>query len=213
MLKALPFLLIAGLSAQGLRPALVFVIVGPPGSGKTVQSRILGKKYKIPSISLSDLIKSEMGKRSQLADVLKIAVASGDLVNDEAANELIKTRALQSDAGRGFILDGYPATEAQAKFLDDLLKENDLPSPKVILLDAPDAVVTKRMVSRRRADDKPDIIASRLKQYHTDAGFLSDWYKKENVIRVDATGTVPQVAQQIDALIAEALAKRSFSPR
>jgi adenylate kinase len=191
----------------------VFVIVGPPGSGKSTQSQLLSKKYKIPSISLSDLIKDEMGKRGRLAEALKASVASGDLINDDAANDLVRTRILRADAGRGFILDGYPATAAQAKFLDGFLKENELPLPKVILLDAPDAVVTKRMLSRRRADDKPDIIESRLKEYHEEAQFLGDWYKKENVMRVDGTRPIAEVAAQIHDRIEDALAKRSFTTR
>ena len=202
------------LAAQSrLGPSLVFVIVGPPGSGKTTQSQLLSKKYKIPSVSLSDLIKAEMGKRGRLADVLKVSIASGDLINDDAANDLVKARILRADAGHGFILDGYPATAPQAQFLDGLLKENELSSPKVILLDAPDDVVTKRMLARHRADDKPAIIESRLKEYRTDADFLSNWYKKENVLRVDATRPIAEVAQRIDALIQDALAKKSFRAR
>src|SRR5689334_4573591 len=207
-------LLAALLSAQSkLGPSLVFVIVGPPGSGKTTQSQLLSKKYKIPSISLSDLIKAEMGKRGRLADALKVSVASGDLINDDAANDLVRARVLREDAGRGFILDGYPGTPAQAQFLDSFLKQSELPNPKVILLDAPDEVVTKRMLSRHRPDDKPGIIEARLRDYRTESDFLSDWYKKENVLRVDATRPIPEVARRIDALIQDALAKRSFSAR
>ena len=87
-----------------------------------------------------------------------MSLASGDLINDDAVDDLIKTRILQPDAGRGFILDGYPRTEKQAKFLDDVLKENGLPTPKVILLESPDDIVTKRMLKRHQADDGPDVI-------------------------------------------------------
>src|ERR1700736_6505009 len=118
-----------------LAPSLVFVILGPPGSGKTVQSRLLGKKYKIPVIAVSDLIKSEMGKHSKLADSLQVGVESGALVNDDAANELVSAHLLGANTGRGFVLDGYPLTESQARFFDDFLKKNDLPPPKVILLE------------------------------------------------------------------------------
>lgn len=196
-----------------LGPSLVFVILGPPGSGKTVQSRLLGKRYKIPVIAVSDLIQSEMGKHSKLAGSLQVGIASGDLVNDEAANELVSTHLLGANTGRGFVLDGYPLTEPQARFFDDFLKSNGLPPPKVILLDVADETVKKRMLARRRVDDQPDIIDARIAQYRTDAQMLTKWYARENVLRVDAGKTVTEVAEQIDRLIEDALTPKSFGHR
>ncbi len=201
------------LAQSSLAPPMVFVIIGPPGSGKSTQSKLLGKKYKIPPIDIASLATSKMGKKSGLSEALKVSLASGDLINDDAVDDLIKTRILQPDATRGFILDGYPRTEKQAKVLDDVLKENGLPSPKVILLEAPDNVDTQRMLKRRRVDDSPEVIQRRLAEYREDSGFLSDWYKTENVMRVDATASVEVVASQIDSLIQDALARKAFSVR
>ncbi len=196
-----------------LAPSLVFVILGPPGSGKTVQSRLLGKRYKIPVVAVSNLIKSEMGKHSKLADSLQVGVESGALINDDAANELVGAHLLASNTGRGFVLDGYPLTESQARFFDDFLKKTGLPLPKVILLEVPDDVVKKRLLGRRRADDKPEIVDARIAQYRTDAKMLTKWYAQENVLRVDAGKTIAEVAGQINQLIAEALVPKSFKNR
>lgn len=196
-----------------LAPPLVFVILGPPGSGKTVQSRLLGKKYKIPVVSVADLIKSEMGKHSRLADSLQVGVESGALINDDAANELVSAHLLGSKTGRGFVVDGYPLTESQAGSFDEFLKGAGLPLPKVILLEVSDDVVKQRLLGRRRADDKPEIIDARIAQYRTDAQMLSKWYTQENVLRVDASQTIAEVAGQIDRLIADALARKSFGKR
>lgn len=196
-----------------LAPPLVFVILGPPGSGKTVQSRLLGKKYKIPVIAVSDLIKNEMGKHSRLSDSLQVGVESGALVNDDAANELVSAHLLGSKTGHGFVLDGYPLTESQTRYFDDFLKKAGLPLPKVILLEVPDDVVKKRLLGRRRADDKPEIIDARIAQYRTDSEMLTKWYAQGNVLRVDAGKPVAEVAGQIDRLIADALTPKSFGHR
>jgi adenylate kinase len=215
------FALIVGVLSTGvhllgqspLAPPMVFVIIGPPGSGKSTQSRLLGKKYRIPPIEIAELAKAELGKRSSLSEALKVSLASGDLINDDAANDLIKTRLLQADVARGFILDGYPRTAGQAEFLDRVLEDNGLPKPKVILLESPDEVVIKRMMKRRRADDKPEIVRQRLREYREDSRFLTEWYHTANVMLVDAAPSIQQVAVQIDALIADALEKKPFSTR
>lgn len=196
-----------------MAPSLVLVILGPPGSGKTVQSRLLGKRYKVPVIAVSDLIKSEMGRHSKLADSLQVSVESGALVNDDAANELISSHLLGPKTGRGFVIDGYPLTESQARFFDDFLKKSGLPLPKVILLDVPDDVAKKRLLGRKRADDKPEIIDARIAQYRTDAQMLSSWYTQENVLKVDAGKPIADVAAQIDQLLAEALVPKNFKNR
>jgi adenylate kinase len=126
---------------------------------------------------------------------------------------MMKARLLLPDTGRGFILSGYPQTADQAKDLDQFLKDNFFPRAKVIFLDAPDDVVTQRMLARRRADDKPDNIQRRLKEYHAEVEFLVGWYKKENILYVDGTKTIPEVARQVDVQILDAQSKRTLQVR
>jgi adenylate kinase len=192
------------LTAQSnLHRPLVVIILGPPGSGKTTQATALSKEYKIPAISIPALLKKQLGKQGNPSSLIKMSAASGDLLEDTAANQLMKARLLQGDLSRGFILDGYPVTVGQAKFLDLFLKDNDMPQPVIVMLDAPDEVVRKRMLARHRIDDTFEIVDRRLSDYHAECQLLIDWYTPESLLRVDATQTIPRVFQKINHLITQ----------
>jgi adenylate kinase len=195
-----------------LRPAKIIILVGPPGSGKTTQAKFLVKKFGIPSFSMSDLLK-EQGRQAAVPKGLAADMASGDLLPDDAANDLVKLHLLHADLSKGFIMDGYPATAGQAKNLDQMLQEQQLPKPVVVVLDASDDVIRKRMLSRHRADDKPDIINRRIKEFRDEASLLADWWGHENFVRVNAEASIPDVSSQILAGVEEAMSKRTFKQR
>lgn len=189
-------------AAAQLRPAQIIILIGPPGSGKSVQAKLLSDKYRVPAISMSSLLKQELGKRTPLARALASSLASGELVSDDAANDLMKARLLRPDTGRGFILDGYPVSDKQARALDQFLTEHNFRKPVVVVIEAPDSVLRERMRARRRADDTPDNIDRRIREYRELGVFTENWYGSDNTVRVDGTGTVQNVAsaiaQQID---------------
>jgi adenylate kinase len=191
---------------------LVFIMLGPPGSGKSTQSQILTKKYGIPTITAAQVLKKDLDKKTKTSGI-QGSVESGELLDHDAIQELMKARLLLPDTAHGFILSGYPQTAQQAKELDQFLKDNLFPAAKVIFLETPDDVVTQRMLQRRRADDKQDNIERRLREYHAEVDFLVGWYKKENILYVDGSKTIPEVARQIDAQIIEAQSKRSLQVR
>lgn len=194
-----------------LGTGMVFIMLGPPGSGKSTQSEVLSKKYKIPTVTAASVLKKDLGKKAKTG--IQGSVESGELLNRDALQELMKARLLAKDMANGFILSGYPQTAAQAEDLDKFLKDNSFPRPKVIFLDAPDEVVTKRMLARRRADDQPENIERRLKEFHAEVDFLVGWYKPENLLRVDGTKTIPEVSREIEVQIDEVLAKRTLQVR
>lgn len=208
---------LAASSAYGAKPkkrptfTLVVIVTGPPGSGKTTQAQRLSRKYNIPALSVPEILAAKFGKKAPAS--LQAGIASGTLVNDHAANQLMEARLLRADAGSGFILDGYPVSEGQARFLDQVIQNQNLPAPKVILLDAPDEVVRQRMLARKQADDLPEMIEERLKEFHDESGFLSRWYKPDNTIRVDGTQVVEAVETQIDAGLEDSLMKRGLTAR
>ena len=195
-----------------LSPPKVIILVGPPGSGKTTQARILAKKYRIPAFSVSDLLKKQIS--SQPNDpVLAAAIASGDLLPDDAASNLIKVHLLRADLHKGFILDGYPATSGQAKALDQMLQEQQLPGAIVVLLEASDDVIRKRMNARHQADDKPEMIEQRIQEFRNEAALLTAWAGQSRVVRVNANGSITSVSAQIVAGLEDAWSNPTFSQR
>lgn len=199
--------------AAQLRPPQILILVGPPGSGKSIQAKLLSKSYKVPAISMESVLKQEMGTKTPLAKALASSVASGELVSDDAANKVMNARLLRPDAGRGFLLDGYPATDKQAQALDEFLSEHGFPKPIVVVLEAPDSVLRTRMKSRQRADDTPANIERRIREYRNLGAFTEKWYGSDNTVRVDGTSAVNTVASNIARQIDNARSKKGLSVR
>ena len=176
---------------------------------------ILSKKYGIPAFSMADLIKKEMGgkRRDIISKSAAAAVASGEMLPDDAAVNLIRTRVFSADVNKGFVLDGFPSTAGQAKALDQMFAENNMPRAVVVVLDAPDDVIRKRMLDRRRVDDKPENIDRRIKEFRTEAALLSGWAGKTRVVRVNAAGTPAQVSAEILAGLEDAWHPEKFQER
>jgi adenylate kinase len=198
LLLVLPFLM-----AAAEDPARkVILLVGPPGAGKTTQAKKLSQKYGIPSISMSDLLKESGGwGKSGSKREFKAAVESGELANDEIADQLMKDRLMRNDARRGFVLDGYPSTNKQAENFETWLQEHKLPSPIVIHLEVTDAVAMQRMRSRHRADDRPATMQRRLEEYRQQSAAILDHYKGDRVLTVDGSHSEKEVWQAIETAL------------
>lgn len=127
------------------------ILLGAPGSGKGTQAKLLVEKYNIPQVSTGDLLRAAVAEGTPLGQKAKAAMDAGKLVSDDLVLELIRERLNQDDAKKGFILDGYPRNQAQAKSLDELLKKIDAPLDKVVLVDVDFDILVKRVVGRRIA--------------------------------------------------------------
>lgn len=206
-------LLSVGVLGAQLRPAQVIILLGPPGSGKSAQAKLLSTTYKVPAISMASLLQQEMGKKTPLAKALASAVASGELVSDDAANEVMQARLLRPDASRGFILDGYPVSEGQAQALDRFLADHQFSKPIVVVLDVPDNVLRERMKTRRRIDDTPDNIERRIREYRAIEAFTSGRYGGDNAVRVDGTGSIQMVAAAVAQQIDGVRSRKGFASR
>lgn len=97
------------------------ILLGPPGSGKGTQARMLAEKYSVPGISTGDILRQAIEENSDLGKRAQSCVEAGELVDDETVVGLIKERIKEPDCANGFILDGFPRTIVQAEKLNATL--------------------------------------------------------------------------------------------
>jgi adenylate kinase len=179
-LRVLAALLAIVLCVVAQRPGkgLVIVLIGPPGSGKTTQADLLQKKYEIPVLAGNEF-REKAGN------------------SPEKLNALLRQQVLHADASKGFIIDGYPATRAEADYLGKLAKEAKLPAPIIIQLDVPDAEVRRRMQAKGDTGD----LERRLAVYHKELEFARSYYPESDIWTIIGTRTPKEVFETIVSLI------------
>ncbi len=175
----------------------VILVLGAPGSGKTVNAKQISQRYDIPAISMADLLKQANGwGKAGSTKKFRAAIESGELVSDEASVKLLEQRLGKVDVTRGFVLDGFPLTVRQAEYLEAASNQRGLGPPVVVHLAVSDRTATDRMLRRGRADDKPATIERRLAEYHAQAGLVLNRYRQ--VVTVDASGTPEDVWRAVE---------------
>lgn len=125
------------------------IFLGYPGSGKGTQAKLLSDQLTIPQISTGDILRDAVASGTPLGLEAKKYMENGDLVPDEVVIGLVDERLQQPDAQKGFILDGFPRTIAQAVQLDAILEKQHRSIKIVIFLKVPKATVIERLTSRR----------------------------------------------------------------
>jgi len=107
-------------TAQNIGPV---ILLGPPGAGKGTQSRRIVERYGVPQISTGDLLRDHVARSTELGLEVKAIMARGELVPDELMYGIVACRLREADCKRGFVLDGFPRTAAQAGWLDAFLEK------------------------------------------------------------------------------------------
>jgi len=127
---------------------LIILLFGPPGCGKGTQAAFITRRLNIPAISTGAMLRAICAASPD--DPACSLVVRGELAPDEWVNRMVARRIAEPDCRSGFLLDGYPRTVSQAKFLDGLARQLGLPEPMVIHLDVPDSVIVERLAARRQ---------------------------------------------------------------
>ena len=125
------------------------VLVGAPGAGKGTQAKFVAKHFSVPAISTGDIFRANIAAKTELGREAKRYMDAGDLVPDEVTIGIVRDRLSQDDTSRGFLLDGFPRTLAQAEALRDMLDDLGTPLDVVLELQIDDDEVVRRLSGRR----------------------------------------------------------------
>jgi len=210
------------------------VLLGPPGSGKGTQAKMIAEKYGVVHISTGDILRENVRNGTDLGKEAKKFMEAGKLVPDSLLIDIIKDRLAKDDVKGGWMLDGYPRTMPQAEAMDKILPALGQKIDVVLNIDVPDAELVKRVTGRRmckcgatyhvqfnppkvegkcdacggelyqRADDTEETVKERLQAYHAQTQPLIDYYDKRGIV---ATVLGVGDIKEIFGKIAEALDK------
>ena len=187
------------------------VLLGAPGAGKGTQAAKLLEEFKLPHISTGDMLRAAVSAGTELGKKAKSYMDAGELVPDEVIIGLVIDRLQESDTDRGFLLDGFPRTSAQAVALDAELGKLARPLDAALLIDVDSEVIVKRLCSRRmcrecgyigsvadtrcpkcsgemyqRDDDNEETVRNRLDVYEKSTSPLIDYYRgSELLVSID----------------------------
>jgi adenylate kinase len=182
------------------------IIFGAPGAGKGTQAARIAESLGIPAISTGDIFRYNIKNETALGLQVKEILASGAYVPDEVTNAIVRDRLLMPDAEAGFLLDGYPRTQAQVVELDGMLtaRGSSLDAVLELTVDVDEVVqrLLKRAESDGRADDTEDVIRHRLKVYDEETAPLAALYRERGLLhQVDGMGEMDEVTERLQGVL------------
>ena len=183
------------------------VVYGPEGSGKGTQAKILGEFLKLPVYTTGDLVReAAQNDLGEIGKVARKALSSGYYLSDEEVFILLQQRLSAPSAQKGFILDGFPRTLAQAKLLLQAAKKYGYKIDKLIYINITDEIATTRLLKRKRPifpgslilHDTPERISQRLKIYRKLEKEVLRFFRGKNIlIEINGNNTPAKVFKDI----------------
>lgn len=189
------------------------IFLGPPGAGKGTQATRIVAKHGIPQLSTGDMLRAAVAAGTPVGLKAKAVMDAGGLVSDEIVIGIVADRIEEADAKRGFILDGFPRTLAQAEALDSMLAGKGLKLDKVLELRVDQSKLVDRIVRRAeeakaagqpvRKDDDPEVFKTRLEAYNRDTAIVAPYYEKRGQLTpIDGMQPIDEVSSAIEQALA-----------
>jgi adenylate kinase len=184
------------------------LLLGTPGAGKGTQAALLVERLEIPHISTGDMLREAVAAGSEIGLEAKAVMDSGKLVGDGIVIAIAEERLDQEDARRGFVLDGFPRTLAQAEALDATLEKLGTTLECCLAVTVNAEAVVQRLLKRAeiegRADDNEETIRERMRVYDAQTAPLLDHYRVQGcLLEVDGMGSVAEVSERIEKALLE----------
>lgn len=187
------------------------ILLGPPGAGKGTQAKNLIEAYGIPQLSTGDILRSAIKAKTPMGLAAKEVMDRGDLVSDQIVNGIVSERLDSEDAKKGFVLDGFPRTIAQAEALDQMLNDKGMKLDAVVEITADAETLTQRIINRAResaattgarADDNAEVVRNRLTVYREQTAPLVAYYRGRGLLKsVDGMAPVEDVTATIRRVV------------
>jgi adenylate kinase len=180
-----------------------YILFGPPGAGKGTQAKKMVERFHLKHVSTGDLLRTEMANKTELGLKAKKLIEAGNLVPDEVVIGMIKNVFAKNSDIKGFILDGFPRTIAQAEMLDKILEGMKTEITKVISLKIQDKTIGDRIKYRaeiegRKDDADPKTIQNRINTYHKQTEPLTDYYKNSGkYLEIEGERSINEVFEAI----------------
>jgi adenylate kinase len=211
--------------------ALNVIMMGPPGAGKGTQAGRFARERALLKISTGDILREAIKEKNPVALEAKAKMDRGELVDDDTMIAIVAERLTRPDAARGFVLDGFPRTVAQAQALDEIMERRGSGPLVIVDVVVPEHELIRRLAGRRicascgtnadnvsatacakcggqlvqRSDDGQDVVRERLRVYQNATKPVLEYYRERPTFRVVNGAQPPErVARELDAMIDDA---------
>lgn len=167
-------------------PMMRVIMLGGPGSGKSTYSKFITKHFQIPHVYTGDMMRDLAKQDTPIGRRVKSALDKGDYVDTKIVLDTLEARLQRKDTKRGYVLDGFPRSMQQVREMET----RDIGYDHVVFLDVAEDEVIRRLTSRGRADDKPEIIKNRIAVYKRETEPVIKHYMND-MITINVKGGEP----------------------